>query len=356
MSRYFALRQRFKSRYQAPFVPLPLDPSVGPPIRHEGKPRETERDLKRFTAYLYIERGVTHLTVKKYVRAVKRLKAWARRKRKSLSQLTTTDCRRWLLCVAKEAPVTTSTINGMHCAANVFYRFLITEGDLGINPFDPIPYLPRMKALPRFLSPEEVGLLMKSPDISTYAGLLDRVVMELLYATGMRVGELVALRVENVNLRKCRILCTGKGSKQRFVIFGASARKWLEGYLVARNNLYGARRSDTFFLKADRKPLYGAFVWRHIKEHGQMVGLKDVSPHVLRHSFTTHMRAGGASTRHIQELLGHEDMESTEVYTHLVAAHLRKGYDQYHPRSSMNPRLPKRRRSWRDIRQEEAGE
>jgi integrase/recombinase XerD len=293
---------------------------------------------------LYVERGLSPLTVKKYFRAIKRLKAWARRKRKSLPQLTTTDCRRWLICVAKAAPVTVSTINEMHCAANVFYRFLMTEGELASNPFEPIPYLPREKVLPRFLSPEDVERLMRAPDISTYTGLLDRVVMEVLYATGMRVAELVALRVDSINLEKRRILCTGKGSKQRFVIFGPNARKWLKRYLEARTGVPDARKSHYLFLKVDGKRLSGAYVWRHIREHASMVGLKDVSPHVLRHSFATHLRAGGASTRHIQELLGHEDMESTEVYTHLVAEHLRRAYDQHHPRSSLTPPPPRRQR------------
>ncbi len=346
VSRVFALRQRFKSGYIPPFVPLRPDPDVGPPIRREGKSRESERDLKRFTDYLYVERGFSTGTVKKYLRAVKRLKEWARRKRKSLPQLTTTDCRRWLVGVAKASPVTVSTINGMHCAANVFFRFLMTEGDLTTNPFEPIPYLPRDKTLPRFLSPEEVERLMRSPDISTYAGLLDRVVMELLYATGMRVAELVALRVDSIDLKKRRLLCDGKGGKQRFVIFGPNARRWLKRYLVARKGIPGARRSPYLFLKGDGKRLYGTFIWRHIKKHGLMAELKDVSPHILRHSFATHLRAGGASIRHIQELLGHEDMQSTEVYTHAVAEHLRKTYDQHHPRAGMELRPQHRKRGW----------
>jgi integrase/recombinase XerD len=351
-----AIRRRFKVRSFPPVVPPCHESSSGPPIRREGKPRETERDLKKFTDYLFIERGNSPGTVKKYVSAVKQLKEWARGKRKSLSQLTTSACQRWLLAVAKKAPITTSTINGKHCAAAVFFHFLMTEGDVNANPFESIDYLPKDETLPRFLSKEELDLLMRRLDTSTYAGLLDRVVMELLYATGMRIVELINLRFDNLDLERRCILCIGKGSKERLVIFGRDARKWLKKYLTARAKVPGAKKCLDVFLKSDGKKLYGTYVWRHVKEHGLMAGLKDVSPHILRHSFATHLRAGGASIRHIQALLGHGDMESTEVYTHLVPAHLRKTYDQHHPRSGLKRRPPHRRRRWWDVQGEEVEE
>ena len=343
MSSIHATRQRFGSGNRPQIVAPRLETGTEKPIRREGKPRSAERDVKRFTAYLTIERGDSPLTVKKYVRAIKRLKAWARRKRKSLAQLTTTDCRRWLIGLAKEA-YSASTINVMHSAAYVFFRFMMSEGDLATNPFEPLPYLPKQETLPRVLSIEDVERLMAVPDTTTYTGLLDRAVMELFYSSGMRVAELINLRLENIHLERRLILCLGKRNKQRWLVFGRSAQSWLKRYLKARAGVPGADKSTYAFLKNDGKKLYGTLVWRHIREHGLMAGLKDVSPHVLRHSFATHMHKGGASIRHVQELLGHEDLESTQVYTHLVQAHLRESYDRHHPRASLKHRCTKRRK------------
>lgn len=259
---------------------------------------------------------------------------WARDKRKRLAELTPADCRRWLTSLKKEV-YSVSSINGAHAIANVFLRFLITEGDLKENPFEQIPYLPREKTLARHLTHEEVHLLMSAPDVTTYVGLLDRVVMELLYATGMRVTELIGLRPGDVKIRAGRIICTGKGSKQRVVLFGRDARAWLERYLAARDRIPGARKSPHLFLVDDGEPIYATYVWRHVKAHGMRMGLGEVTPRTLRHTFATHLHEGGASIRHVQELLGHADMQSTEVYTHMAATHLRKTIDQCHPRARL---------------------
>lgn len=332
MSGSHATRQRFRGGLPPPAAPPRRDAGADSPIRRRRDTQSTERDLKRFITFLNVERGVSPLTVKKYVYWVKRLKAWARHKRKSLAELTTLDCRRWLIGMAKEA-YSVSSINVAHGAANVFFRFLITEGDLDANPFEPLPYLPKEELLAGCLSPEEVERLMSVPDTSTYNGLLDRAVMELLYSSGMRVAELVNLSVGDINMEKRRILCMGKGSKQRIVIFGRAAREWLEKYLEARDHVTGGRKSRHLFLKDDGGRIYSTYVWRHVKAHGLMVGLKGVTPRTLRHSFATHLHAGGASIRHVQALLGHADMESTQVYTHIVVAHLRKSYELHHPRA-----------------------
>jgi integrase/recombinase XerD len=332
VSEFFTKRQKLKGGAPPPLA-QPRPDAGHQPLRRKGT-QSTERDIKRFTTYLYAERGCSPLTVKKYVRAVKRLKEWARRKRKSLPELTTTDCRRWMRNVARE-PYSVSTINGMRSAAASFYRFLLTDRFVESNPFDPIPYLPREETLPRYLSQEEVERLLNAPDTSTYAGLLDRTMMELLYATGMRPTELVNQRLDGVDLERRRIRCTGKGSKQRVVIFGRSARKWLEKYLAARSLMLEGRQSRHLFLKADGTRIYATYVWRRVKENGLMAGLEDVSPRMLRHTFATHLHGRGASIQHVQTLLGHDGVESTQVYTHLVPTHLIKTVDEKHPRASL---------------------
>jgi integrase/recombinase XerD len=315
---------------------------TGGPIRKGEKPRSSERDLKRFTTYLLAERYDSPLTVKKYVRAVKRLKKWARSKRKSLGDLTVTDCRRWLTGLSKES-CSNSTINVMHCAASLFFRFMMSEGDMLSNPFESLPYLRKQETIPRFLTDEEVERLMAVPDTSTYEGLLDRTMMELLYASGMRVAELTEQYLVYVDLRRRLILCKGKRGKERWLIFGRSAEDWLKKYLQARSRLLGASKSRYLFLKSDGRKLYGTYVWRRIRKNGLKASLEDVSPHVLRHSFATSMYGGGASTSHIQDLLGHEDLESTQVYTHLVQTHLQKAYNRHHPRATQSKPAHRRR-------------
>jgi site-specific recombinase XerD len=286
------------------------------------------------------ERYDSPSTVRRYVSAVKQLKQWARRKRKSLTQLTVTDCRRWLITLSKEA-YTTSSINVMHSAAQVFFRFLASEGDLSSNPFESIPYLPKQKTSPRFLDNEEIERLLAAPDISTYDGLLDRAILELFYSSGLRVAELINLRIMDLNLEKRLLICLGKRSKQRWVIFGDGAREWLKKYLSARSSVPGAKKSPYLFLQSSGQKLNEKLVWRHVRAQGLRANLADVSPHVLRHSFATHLYAGGAATSSVQELLGHEDMESTEVYTHPVQEHLKKIYDRHHPRSSLKRGPPR---------------
>lgn len=351
MSGSHAIRQRFKRGGDLTSTRACLKARIEHPVRQEGK-RQAERDLKRFELYLNVERGVSPLTVKKYSSEVKRLKTWARSKRKSLADLTITDCRRWLNSLEKEL-YQPSTINRTLTVAKVFLRFLVAEGDLENSPFDQLQNLKQERPLPHHLNQDEVDNLMSNPDTSTYVGLLDRVMMELLYASGVRVAELVALRVDSVNLERRLILCTGKGSKQRFVIFGRCARKWLKKYLVARDDIPGAMKSHYLFLKEDGKRIYGTYVWRRIHGHGRDAGLNNVSPHVLRHSFATHIYEGGASTQDVQKLLGHDDEQSTVTYTHLRKVHLRDTYELHHPRSGFKRGSPRHKRSLHNLEGED---
>lgn len=265
-----------------------------------------------------------------------------------MHKLTATDANRWLTGLEKEL-YRTSTINVMHSAARLFFYFLITEGDVVTNPFDTISYLPKDEVPQRLLTEEEVKRLMAVPDTSTYSGLLDRTMMELFYSSGIRVSELINLQLDRVDLVKRRALCKGKGNKERFVIFGRGTRNWLKRYLAARALILRAHKSTYLFLRSNGKQLYEVFIWRRIKEYGQMAGLKDVSPHVLRHSFATHLHEGGASIGEVQELLGHKDPESTETYIHPPQEHLRKIYDKHHPRASLNRGPPKRNHGPRRI-------
>jgi len=217
-----------------------------------------------------------------------------------------------------------------------FYRFLVLDGHLTGSPADDLRAPRSWPSLPRFLSIEEVEHLLTQPDVATPAGLRDRALLELLYATGMRVSELVALELDTVNLDGGFLTCLGKGAKERVVPIGRVATDWVRRYLEsARPSLLKDRPSSYLFVNArGGRSLSRVGFWKIIKKYGRQSGLtQELSPHVLRHSFATHLLERGADLRMIQTLLGHADLSTTQIYTHILEARLKAVYDEYHPRS-----------------------
>ena len=189
--------------------------------------------------------------------------------------------------------------------------------------------------LPTYLSAEEVDRLLTAPDTSTPRGLRDRALIELLYATGLRVSELVRLKLADVTLDQGFLTCLGKGSKERMVPIGDSAVAWVRRWQAdGRGALLGGRTSPWLFVSGPRgTPLTRVGFWKLLKRHGTSVGVGHaLSPHVVRHSFATHLLDRGADLRAIQMMLGHADLSSTQIYTHVLEARLRTVYDRYHPR------------------------
>ena len=216
-----------------------------------------------------------------------------------------------------------------------FYRFLVLDGHLVSNPAEDLRAPRSWPALPRFLSLEEVDRLLEQPDVSTASGIRDRALLELLYATGMRVTELVTLRPEAVNLRAGFLTCLGKGNKERVVPIGRAAADWLARYLeTGRPALLKHRDSEYLFVNARGGPsLSRVGFWKIIKKYGRQAGVnRELSPHVIRHSFATHLLDRGADLRVIQTLLGHADLSTTQIYTHILEARLKAVYDEFHPR------------------------
>lgn len=217
-----------------------------------------------------------------------------------------------------------------------FYRFLVLDGRLAASPADDLRAPRAWPALPKFLSTEEVDRLLEQPDVTTAAGLRDKALLELLYATGMRVTELVTLRVDALNLDAGFLTCVGKGSKERIVPIGRTATDWVRRYLASgRPALLKARLSDQLFVNArGGRSLSRVGFWKVMKKYGLQAGLTlDLSPHVVRHSFATHLLDRGADLRVIQTLLGHADLSTTQIYTHILEARLKAVYDEFHPRS-----------------------
>jgi integrase/recombinase XerD len=217
-----------------------------------------------------------------------------------------------------------------------FYRFLVLDGRLDASPADDLHPPKAWKTLPRYLSVEDVDRLIAAPDVATPRGLRDRALIELLYATGMRVSELIGLRPADVNLEASYLTCTGKGDKQRLVPIGDEAAGWVARYLrEGRPALLGRRVSPRVFVNArGGAGLTRVGFWKILKAYARQAGLQaTLSPHLLRHSFATHLLERGADLRAIQMMLGHADLSTTQIYTHVLEQRMRHLYDHFHPRA-----------------------
>jgi integrase/recombinase XerD len=218
-----------------------------------------------------------------------------------------------------------------------FYRFLVVDGKARSSPATDLRPPRAWTTLPRYLSVEEIDRLLAQPDVGTARGLRDRALIELLYATGMRVSELIGLRPADVNLGASYLTCTGKGDKQRIVPIGEEATIWVTRYLSgARSSLLRKRHSTRLFVNARGGGLGLTRVgfWKVLKGYARQAGLKtSISPHMLRHSFATHLLERGADLRAIQMMLGHADLSTTQIYTHVLESRMRSVYDQFHPRA-----------------------
>ena len=217
-------------------------------------------------------------------------------------------------------------------AARGFFRFLMLdrphEATIRLKTFTPRN---AAQQLPKFLSEEEMERLLLAPDIKTDVGVRDRAMLEVMYAAGLSVSETCGLRISDVDLDGAIVTCHGKGSKQRRIPIGKSAVHWLQRYLAIRDQFGNASKSG--FVPESRSRDDAANACEIIKTHAATAGVPDISPHTLRHSFGTHLMQHGADSRSVQALLGHSDISTTEIYTHITDLHMRKTYDRFHPRA-----------------------
>jgi integrase/recombinase XerD len=218
-------------------------------------------------------------------------------------------------------------------AVRGFYRFLVLDRRLEHSPADDLQPPRAWPALPKFLSLEEVDRLIAQPDVSSPRGLRDRAMIELLYATGMRVSELVGIRASDLHLDEHYVSCIGKGNKERLIPIGEQATDWVRRYQQAGRPALVKRASTRLFLNARGGPLSRVGFWKILKTHARRGNLpRTLSPHTIRHSFATHLLERGADLRAIQMMLGHVDLSTTQIYTHVLEARLRIVYDRFHPR------------------------
>lgn len=236
----------------------------------------------------------------------------------------------------KEKGLAAATIARKLAAIKAFYRFMTAEGYMDANPAEVVEAGTKGIKLPRVLSEDEVVRLLNQPDITTAEGFRDRTMLEVLYATGMRVSELINLTLERVDLNMKYIIAFGKGSKERIVPLGSVAAEFLQRYLekVRPKLTHEDRNTNIVFLAFGGHELTRQRFWQIIRAYGRKANInKALTPHILRHSFATHLLDNGADLRSVQELLGHSDISTTQIYTHLTNKRLRDIYAKAHPRA-----------------------
>ena len=294
-------------------------------------PLARERDLvKEFLNYVQVEKGLSRNTLESYARDLNRLDRWSNRSGKAIPELTRSDLRKWIAQLSKEGLAPSSVARAVSAARGLF-RFLMLDGHIKGHPTDDLDTPQRFAYLPQFLTEEEINRLLAAPDVSTEMGVRDRALLELMYAAGLRVSELVSMKQTDVDINSGLVSCHGKGSKERRVPIGKSAIHWLQRYSSVKA-AYGKPALPFLFLNRG-KPLTRQFAWAMIKRYAAQAGVKDISPHTLRHSFATHLLQNGADSRSVQALLGHSDISTTQIYTHITDRRLRDTYDRHHPRS-----------------------
>jgi len=294
-----------------------------------------QRDLvKEFLTYIQVEKGLARHTLVSYANDLSRLNDWATKNGKSIIDLTRSDLRKWIASLSREGLAPTSIARAVSAVRGLF-KFLMLDGHIKTQPAEDLDTPQRLNYLPKFLNEDEINRLLNAPDVSTGEGVRDRAIMELMYAAGLRVSELTSLKQADIDILAGLVICHGKGSKERRVPLGKSAIHWLQQYERVKAG-YGKQNSVHLFLNRG-KPLSRQFAWALIKDYAEQAGIKNVSPHTLRHSFATHLLQHGADSRSVQALLGHSDISTTQIYTHITDMHLRRAYDRHHPRSRSRP-------------------
>ncbi len=292
--------------------------------------------MQLFMEYLTVELGLATNTRQAYNRDLSLFVDWLGFKSAdsliNVERQQVTDYLTWL----KDKGLAAATIARKLAAVKSFYRFMTAEGYMDVNPAEVVEAGTKGIRLPRVLSEDEVLRLLNQPDITTAEGLRDRTMLEVLYATGMRVSELINLTLDRVNLNMKYIIAFGKGSKERIIPLGSVAAGFLQKYLdeVRPKLVHEDRTSDIVFLAQGGHALTRQRFWQIIRAYGKEARIKKtLTPHILRHSFATHLLDNGADLRSVQELLGHSDISTTQIYTHLTNKRLRDIYAKAHPRA-----------------------
>ena len=289
-----------------------------------------------YLAHLAAERGLARNTVESYARDLSAFAAvMARKNRQSTARITRGDLVSFLDAARRRGHSANSRARALSALRGMF-KYLVREGELSSNPTRDIRSGRGRRKIPAPLGPTEVERLLAAPTGDGPLALRDRAMLELLYACGLRVSELVGLSTGRVDVRQGYLRVVGKGGKERAVPVGRKALAALRLYLgQGRPRLAAGRNSPALFLGRGGRALTRQAFWKRIKLHALSAGLAAVTPHLLRHSFATHLLEGGADLRSVQMMLGHADLSTTQIYTHVATRRLREVHGRHHPRSRM---------------------
>ncbi len=291
-------------------------------------------DIKRtFLDFLSVEKGLSTNTVRSYSLDLNKLFLFFRKEKIFWLKAKEDDLVKFIHQQSR-ADLSSRSIARLISTVKAFYRFLVLDGVLMQSPATDLTAPKLWLDLPKFLTEEEVKRLLDQPDEKTIRGLRDKAMLELLYATGLRVSELMALTLKDLNLEQGYVISRGKGGKERIVPFGASAREVLNRYLQNSRPKLMKKENLSLFLSTRGESFTRQGFWKTLKKLGCQAGLENkISPHVLRHSFATHLLERGADLRSVQLMLGHSQITTTQIYTHVSRRQLRKVYQKYHPRA-----------------------
>jgi integrase/recombinase XerD len=290
--------------------------------------------LREFLAALQTERGASPHTIAAYRRDLTGFLTYLQRRRRQVASARLGDLSEYVAELRRRGLGARSTARHLS-AVRSFYRFLLASGEIQRDPTEHLESPRPPRRLPRTLSVDDAAALVEAPDLSAPEGLRDRAMLELLYASGLRASECLTLRLEDLNIPAGYVTAMGKGSRQRLVPVGAQALKWVERYAAtSRPGLIRRADPGTLFVNRYGRPMSRQALWVMIRRAGKRAGLRStVSPHTLRHSFASHLLERGADLRSVQAMLGHADIATTQIYTHLPSSAVRAMYRKFHPRA-----------------------
>lgn len=313
-------------------LPMRKSPRANDPEKKETGPYFLTW-LPMFLDYLAVEKGLAKNSLSAYRTDLKHYGHWLADQKNDLETVQRIHVTRYFQAL-RSAGISARSVARALAAIRGLFRFLVAEKHLKHDPTENIENPKLWTTLPKSMAPADVDALLQAPDRTTPSGLRDAAMLELLYATGLRVSELIHVKVEDVVMDAGFLRTIGKGSKERIVPFGDSARSAMVAYLEHGRRDFEKHNDPHLFLSNRGRPMSRQAFWMKIVRYARQAGITShISPHVLRHAFATHLLENGADLRSVQMMLGHSDISTTQIYTHVSRARLQKMYEQFHPRA-----------------------
>ena len=288
--------------------------------------------LDSYLRFILTEKGLSKNTISSYKQDITNFIIWLNYRKIPLNKSSNDDAELFIKSLAKQDQ-TAASINRKISSLKGFFNHLLSINFIGINPFADVLLQSRQKNIPKSISEEDVVKLLASPNQNSFIGKRDKAMLELLYATGIRISELINIEYANFDFERCVVKVRGKGSKERLIPYGPEAAKALSDYLAFRRENHLKLNSRSLFINSSGKRITRQAFWHRLKKYLMEIGLTEkISPHTLRHGFATHLLNHGADLRSVQMLLGHSDISTTQIYTHIAKSRLSDMIKKHHPR------------------------